>query len=244
MTPVLEVADLVVRYGNIGALHGVSLRVEPGETVALVGRNGAGKTTLLQTVYGFVRAAGGTIRFQGEDITRRAAHELAALGIAYVPETRGIFRDLSVGENLRLGAFRAREREEERHKDVLGLFPVLADREGDRAGTLSGGQQQMLALARALMAGPRLLLLDEPSLGLAPMVIDSLFQALGRLAERGMTVLLVEQNVRRALSLASRGYLLNLGTIVLEASAEDILSSERLESIYLGRPGQVLRPET
>jgi branched-chain amino acid transport system ATP-binding protein len=244
MTGALEVEDLVVRYGRVEALHGISLRVGGGETVALIGRNGAGKTTLLQTIYGFVRPAAGAIRYDGTDITRVPPYGMARRGIAYVPETRGVFHELSILENLRLGALRARDREDERMEEVFDLFPVLRSRRGERAGTLSGGQQQMLALGRALMGGPGLLLLDEPSLGLAPTVADGLFESLRRLAVRGMAILLVEQNVRRALAIAARGYLLNLGAVAMAASATEMSRDERLERVYLGRGGEALGGET
>ncbi len=244
MIPALDVADLVVTYGKVQALHGVSLRVGQGETVALVGRNGAGKTTLLRAAFGFVRPASGAVRFEGREITGRPAHRMPSIGIAYVPESRDVFKRLSVLENLRLGALRSARSESDGLAQVFSLFPALEGRSRASAGTLSGGQQQMLALGRALMSGPRLLLLDEPSLGLAPKVLDSLFASLGELSESGMSILLVEQNVRRALAIASRGYLLNLGRVVLEASAADILADDRLQSVYLGRSAEMLSGET
>lgn len=238
----LEVSGLVVRYGAVEALHGVSLRLEPGETVAVVGRNGAGKTTLLRAVFGFVRPASGSIRFGAADLTARRPHDMVRLGVAYVPEHRGILNELTVLENLRLAALGSRRPETEHIGGVFELFPILGERQQSRAATLSGGQQQMLALGRALMSGPSVLMLDEPSLGLAPQVVDAVFAALGELGRRGVAILLVEQNVRRALQVASRGYLLHLGRVAMEAGAEEILSDRRLYETYLGKAAGVEHP--
>ena len=239
----LQVDGLVARYGHVEALHGVSLRVDPGETVAVVGRNGAGKTTLLRSIFGYVRPSAGSIGFGGVDLSHRPPHAKARMGIAYVPEHRGILGRLSVLENLQLAALGARKQERDHLDEVFELFPVLHERATEAAAVLSGGQQQMLALGRALMTGPKLLMLDEPSLGLAPKVVDDLFGALAGLRDRGMTILLVEQNVRRALSIASRGYLMNLGQVELEAGAEEILHDDRLYSAYLGDLSQGPRRE-
>ena len=233
MTRLLEVDDLVVRYGNVKALHGVSLHADADEIVAILGRNGAGKTTLLRTIFGFVRPVHGAVRFAGDTVTRWPPHRLGRHGVAYVPEERGIFVELSVVENLRLGAIRADGDSDKMIDRVYELFPPLRESARRPAGTLSGGQQQMLGIGRALMAGPRLLLLDEPSLGLAPRVLGELFAAMTELASRGLTILLVEQNVHRALSIASRGYVLDLGRIALEGSPAEILEHPRLQSAYL-----------
>jgi ABC-type branched-subunit amino acid transport system ATPase component len=233
-TASLEVEGLVARYGHVEALHGVSIGVRPGETVAVVGRNGAGKTTLLRSIFGYIPPSAGSVRFGGKDLAGRPPHAMVRMGIAYVPEHRGILGGLSVLENLQLAALGARKPESRHLPDVYALFPVLEERARHEAAVLSGGQQQMLALGRALMTGPKLLMLDEPSLGLAPKVVDDLFVTLARLRDAGMTILLVEQNVRRALSIASRGYLMNLGRVEVEAGAEEILADPRLYSAYLG----------
>jgi len=230
----LDVKGLVARYGPVEALHGVTINVGRGETVAVIGRNGAGKTTLLRSIFGYVPPAAGSVRFEQKDLVGRPPHAMARMGIAYVPEGRGILGSLSVLENLQLAALGARRPEREHLSEVFALFPVLEERAHHQAAVLSGGQQQMLALGRALMIGPKLLMLDEPSLGLAPKVVDDLFTTLARLRDGGMTILLVEQNVRRALSVASRGYLMNLGRVELEAEAEEILEDPRLYAAYLG----------
>ncbi len=233
MPPTLEVQDVVVAYGRVQALHGVSLTVNPGEVVAVIGRNGAGKSTLLKTVFGFLRPTSGSIRFEDVDLTTLQPHQMAQLGIGYVPEDRGVFTELTVLENLQLGAIRAREHEDDRIGEVFALFPQLAERSGAPAATLSGGQQQMLALGRALMISPRLLLLDEPSLGLAPRILDSLFETLAELATRGLSIVLVEQNVKRSLAIASRAYLLNLGRVELEGTAASVAKDPALQTVYM-----------
>ena len=243
MTARLVASDLVAGYGKVEVLHGLSLRVDPGETVAIVGANGAGKTTLLRAVFGFLRPASGSILLDGHDIRAYPPHAMAEVGLAMVPDDRGIFRSLTVGQNLRLSTLGSAGVDPARIEEIHSLFPVLGERKGSVAGTLSGGQQQMLGLARALMSGPSLLLLDEPSLGLAPKAQDDLFEALGSLASRGMSILLVEQNVRRALSIASRAYLVRDGRVAMEAPARDVLKDGRLLTAYLGKPAEALAEE-
>jgi branched-chain amino acid transport system ATP-binding protein len=230
----LAVRDLRVTYGKVVALDRVTLAVEEGEVVTLVGANGAGKSTLLKALMGLVPVAGGEIELAGARTNGRRAHEMARLGVGYVPEGRGTLRSLTVRENLLLGAF-ARPRGEDVDaalRDVLMRFPVLAERIGQIAGTLSGGQQQMLVIARALMARPRLMLLDEPSLGLAPLIARTIFEIVADLRKQGVTVLLVEQNADAALRLAERGYVLETGRIVLEGT--DLRGDPRVRAAYLG----------
>jgi branched-chain amino acid transport system ATP-binding protein len=234
--PLLALEGVEARYGPVKALHGVSLTVAEGEIVAVLGANGAGKTTTLRAISGTVRRSG-AIRFAGRSIAGRSPEALARLGIAHVPEGRGTLSELTVGENLRLGAYprrdRAAIREDERR--VLAHFPWLADRRNQRAGTLSGGEQQMLALARALMLRPRLVLLDEPSLGLAPRVVAEIFRIVGELNERdGLTVLVVEQNAILALEAASRAYVLEVGRVALEGGSETLRRNESVRRSYLG----------
>lgn len=240
MSAGLQVSAVSSFYGKIRALDGVSLTVEPGEIVALIGANGAGKTTLLRTVSGMLRAKEGRVTFDGQDVTRLGAEKVVALGMAHVPENRQVFATMTVDENLDLGAYRRRRRDGRTAVDadrdqVFEIFPILEERRHQRAGTLSGGQQQMLAIARGMMAHPRLMLLDEPSLGLAPLVVRELFAIVQRLrAEEGMTVLLVEQNARAALRLADRAYVLEVGRVALEGSAADLAADERVRAAYLG----------
>jgi branched-chain amino acid transport system ATP-binding protein len=231
---VLEIRGLVSHYGRVRALHGVDLAVAARETVALVGANGAGKTTLLRAVSGLHRASAGTVLFEGRDITGLAAHRRVALGIAEVPEGRQVFTTLSVADNLRLGAYRlshaAAARAAER---IYALFPALAERRASPAGTLSGGQQQMLALGRALVAGPRLLLLDEPSMGLAPVIAAEIFAAIAALKREGTTMVLVEQNARAALAVADRGCVLESGRIARDGPAATLKDEDALRRAYL-----------
>ena len=232
----LEVENLDVRYGQIQALKGVSLRVEEGEIVTLLGANGAGKTTLMRTISGLLRPRAGHVRFRGEDITRVGADRIVRLGISHAPEGRRVFPTLPVAENLMLGGYtRAPAEAAQSLKQVLLMFPRLEERSRQLAGTLSGGEQQMLAIGRALMAKPRLLLLDEPSLGLAPIIVRDIFRALRQIRQQGMTLLLVEQNARMALKLADRGYVLETGHIALQASARELLESPEVQATYLGR---------
>ena len=231
----LEVASLSSHYGRVQALRSVSVVIEQGEIVALVGANGAGKTTLMRAISGVQPVTAGQIRWLGEDITRTPAHRRVALGIAQVPEGRLVFGPLSVEDNLRLGAYvRSDGGVAEDLEQVYALFPALGDFRRRPAGELSGGQQQMLAIGRALMARPRLLLLDEPSLGLAPLLVEQIFDAIGRLKRESITVFLVEQNAAAALSLADRGYVMETGLIVLSGTGRQLLASERVNQAYLG----------
>jgi len=234
--PLLALEGVEARYGPVKALHGVSLTVGEGEIVAVLGANGAGKTTTLRAISGTVRRSG-TIRFAGKGIASRSPEAVARLGVAHVPEGRGTLSELSVGENLRLGAYprrdRAAIREDERR--VLAHFPFLGERRNQRAGTLSGGEQQMLALARALMLRPRLVLLDEPSLGLTPQVVAEIFRIVGELNEKdGLTVLVVEQNAILALEAASRAYVLEVGRVALEGGSDTLRRNESVRKSYLG----------
>jgi branched-chain amino acid transport system ATP-binding protein len=232
----LAVNGLHAGYGEIEVLHGVDVSIAAGEIVTLIGANGAGKTTLLKTISGLVRAARGSIGFSGRDITRLPAHRVVAAGISQVAEGRAILKRMSVLENLLMGAHtRSGAGVAEDVEKAYARFPLLAERRDQLAGTLSGGEQQMLAIARALMARPQLLLLDEPSLGLAPMVVTRIFRALRDLREEGNTIFLVEQNARRALQLADRGYVLERGRIVLEGTGESLLADPTVQQTYLGQ---------
>jgi branched-chain amino acid transport system ATP-binding protein len=228
----LEVARLDSRYGRIQALNGVDLCVAPGELVALVGANGAGKSTLLRAISGLQPASGGEIRFEGRNVARLSARQRVQLGIVQVPEGRQVFEPLSVEDNLRLGAF-ARGAAS-RLEPVLALFPALLEKRGQAAGTLSGGQQQMLAIGRALMADPRLLLLDEPSMGLAPRLVAEIFAQVAALKRQGTTILLVDQNARAALAIADRGYVMETGRIVLQGAGTELLRNPQVQQAYMG----------
>jgi len=236
---ILEVRNLQVKYGNVRALHGIDLSVEAGEIVCILGANGAGKSTTLNAICGLVRPSSGEILFNGTPIHRLSAHKIVAHKITQAPEGRRIFGTLTVQENLDLGAFTAKNRD--RLKDslkwIFDLFPRLAERRNQLAGTLSGGEQQMLAIGRALMANPRLLLLDEPSLGLAPVLVKQIFRTIREINESGVTVILVEQNARIALKLAHRGYVLELGKIVMYDTASDLLENPDVVQAYLGGAG-------
>ncbi len=236
----LEVRDLRVNYGRIRALQGVSLDVAEGEIVALIGANGAGKSSTMNAISGVVRAAAGEIRLDGESLVGLPSHRVVRRGVVQVPEGRLIFAGLTIEENLRLAAAAAhdRRRKTEELERVLGLFPMLRDRLTERGSSLSGGQAQMLALARGLIAAPRLLLLDEPSLGLAPLAAREVFDLIPRLRESGVTILLVEQNVRQALAVADRGYVLEGGRVTLDGDAGELLGDELLVSSYLGIQGK------
>ncbi len=230
----LQVTGLETYYGNIQALRGVDIEVGKGEVVTMIGSNGAGKTTLLMTICGNRRAADGQILFEGEDITRSPTHEIIRKGIAQSPEGRRIFPRMTVLENLQMGATTSSEQYfDEDLVAVYDLFPILKTRSRQRGGTLSGGEQQMLAIARALMSRPRLLLLDEPSLGLAPMVVKQIFQVIRDINESGVTVLLVEQNAFHALRSADRGYVMANGRIVLQGTSEELLDNEEVRRVYL-----------
>jgi branched-chain amino acid transport system ATP-binding protein len=240
----LELVDVHVRYGAIRALQGVSLRVDEGELVALIGSNGAGKSTTLRAISGLLRPTDGTITFEGADITRAASDRIVARGISHCPEGRRIFGSLTVAENLRLGAV-SRPRSDaaaiaEDLAMVLELFPILGERLDQAGGTLSGGEQQMLAIARALMSRPRLLLLDEPSLGLAPLMVERIFATIAQLKQQGRTILLVEQNVHHAFDVADRAYVLETGRITLDGPADVLRSDPKVEQSYLGVGGVAL----
>jgi branched-chain amino acid transport system ATP-binding protein len=232
----LSAHGLEVAYGEIRAVKGVDLHVEQGELVCLIGANGAGKTTMLKALAGVLTASAGLIRFEGERIDETPSHERVRRGIALVPEGRGVFTRLTVEENLQLGAYvRADKLQIRADRDhVYGLFPRLAERRSQPAGTLSGGEQQMLAIGRALMCRPRLLLLDEPSMGLAPMLVQKIFDIIRRIASEGVTLLLVEQNARLALEIASRGYVMESGQVTLTGAARDLLLDAKVKEAYLG----------
>ncbi len=232
----LVVEGLDVYYGAVHALKGVSLRVEAGEIVTLIGANGAGKTTLLRTISGLVPARAGRIVFEGKDITKVPAHEIVALGVSQSPEGRLVFANLSVQDNLELGAYRRRDRAEiaKDQESVFQLFPRLEERRKQLSGTLSGGEQQMLAIGRALMSRPRVLLLDEPSLGIAPLLVRDIFRNISEINRRGVTVLLVEQNAHMALGIAKRGYVLETGRVVLEDESAKLAANDEVRAAYLG----------
>jgi branched-chain amino acid transport system ATP-binding protein len=230
----LEVDGIEVRYGAIAALKGISFTVGEGEIVALLGANGAGKTTTQKTVSGMLRPVAGSITFDGKRIDGIPAHELINLGICHVPEGRHVFPRMTVAENLDMGAFRFKTVDRADLDRVFELFPRLKERLKQQAGTLSGGEQQMLAIGRALMGKPRLLLLDEPSMGLAPMIVAQIFEIVREINQSGVTVLLVEQNAAQALSLANRGYVLETGEIVLHGSGRELLADDRVRAAYLG----------
>ena len=230
----LAVQDVEVRYGAIAALKGISFEVREGEIVALLGANGAGKTTTQKTVSGMMRPVAGSITLDGKRIDGIAAHDLIRLGVCHVPEGRHVFPRMTVHENLEMGAFRFRTMDRTDYDRVLELFPRLGERIKQQAGTLSGGEQQMLAIGRALMGKPRLLLLDEPSMGLAPLIVAQIFDIIREINKAGVTVLLVEQNAAQALALANRGYVLETGEIVLQGTGQELLADERVRAAYLG----------
>ena len=230
----LEVQDLAVSYGKIEALHGVTLNVDEGEVVTLVGANGAGKTTLLKTLSGLRRVSAGTVTFDGQTIIDLAGHKRVRLGISQAPEGRGIFPGMTVGENLAMGAYSRGKPDPDDLERVFTLFPRLAERRNQAGGTLSGGEQQMLAIGRALMARPRLLLLDEPSMGLAPQIIQLIFRIIKEINEQGTTILLVEQNAVQALTVAHRAYVMETGHIVKTGTGKDLLGDASIIEAYLG----------
>jgi branched-chain amino acid transport system ATP-binding protein len=234
---VLQLSGIETFYGSIAALHGIDLKVHQGQIVTLLGANGAGKTTILKTISGLVRAASGRIEFAGEDITRRPAHEIVRKGLIHVPEGRRIFKGMTVRENLDLGSFTLRDDPERkrRMKRVFDIFPILEKRAGQDAGLLSGGEQQMLAMGRALMNEPRLLLLDEPSMGLAPFLVLEIMRIIRELNAAGTTILLVEQNAKVALKLADYGYVIETGRIVMENRGELLRNDDRIVKAYLGK---------
>jgi len=232
----LEVANVHTYYGQIHALKGISLNVDQGEIVTLIGANGAGKSTTLKTISGLLRPRQGAIRLNGQDLGKLPAHRIVEQGIVHVPEGRRVFGRLTVEENLEMGAYSRTDNAGigQSLENVFGLFPRLKERRGQVAGTLSGGEQQMLATGRALMANPQLLLMDEPSMGLAPVLVDSIFETIEGLHKSGTTILLVEQNARMALQVADRGYVMQSGEIVLSGSAEDLRANETVRKAYLG----------
>ena len=232
----LEVKDIEVFYGVIQAIKGISFEVNEGEVIALIGAYGAGKTTTLQTITGLVSPKKGQILFEGQDITRVPAHKIVSMGMAHVPEGRRVFAQLSVLDNLKLGAFTRKDKEEieETLIRVYKRFPRLEERKNQIAGTLSGGEQQMLAMGRALMSHPKIILMDEPSMGLSPIFVNEIFDIIQEVSQSGTTVLLVEQNAKKALSIADRGYVLETGRIVLEGDAKDLLNNDQVKKAYLG----------
>ncbi|MCA1829059.1 MAG: ABC transporter ATP-binding protein [Myxococcales bacterium] len=232
----LEVRDLDFAYGDVHVLHGVSLSVQPGEIVTLVGSNGAGKSTTLRNISRLLKPRSGTIVFDGHDLTRLASHEVVELGVVQVPEGRRVFPEMTIAENLRMGSYIGTARAD-RAKNLergLTLFPRLRERFSQLAGTLSGGEQQMLAIARGLMAKPRLLLLDEPSLGLSPLLVKTIFDTIAEINKQGVSVLLVEQNVYQSLRIANRGYVLEIGKIALSGSGQELLNDDQVKAAFLG----------
>ncbi|HEY6908105.1 MAG TPA: ABC transporter ATP-binding protein [Myxococcales bacterium] len=236
MKPLLEVRDLDFAYGDVQVLRGVSLTVNPGEIVTLVGSNGAGKSTTLRNISRLLRPRSGTIVFDGNDLVKLSSHEVVELGVIQVPEGRRVFPEMTVLENLRMGSYvKATRADRAANLDRgLTLFPRLRERVGQLAGTLSGGEQQMLAIARGLMAKPRLLLLDEPSLGLSPLLVQTIFETIRQINAQGISVLLVEQNVYQSLRIAARGYVLETGRIALEGAGQDLLSNAQVKAAFLG----------
>jgi len=235
MTAMLSVSQLRVSYGEIEALHGIDLEVNEGEIVTLIGANGAGKTTTLRTISGLLKPKHGSVHFHGGDITGVKPHIITAKGISHVPEGRGIFANLTVSDNLELGAYLRKDKVTKQEYDrIFSLFPVIKERLKQNAGTLSGGEQQMLAISRALMSKPQVLLLDEPSLGLAPQLVQTIFRVIREINAEGTTILLVEQNAHMALVTAHRGYVMETGRIVLHDDTKALLASDRVKKAYLG----------
>ena len=231
----LKIENLTVGYEDLIVLRGVSLEIEPGQIVALIGANGAGKTTTLKTISGLLRAREGQILFKGDPVHTWPSHKIVKAGLIQVPEGRHLFRDMTVLENLELGAYRRGKRNRsERLGQVFAFFPKLEERKSQRAGTLSGGERQMLAIGRALMAQPRLLMLDEPSLGLAPLIVLDIFRIIQEIRDAGTTILIVEQNAVQTLAMADRGYVLENGEIVLDGTGEELLENEQIRAAYLG----------
>ena len=232
----LEVKDLEVYYGVIQAIKGISFEVNKGEVIALIGANGAGKTTTLHTITGLLSPKKGQVIFEGKDITKVPAHKIVSMGMALVPEGRRVFAELSVYENLKMGAYTRSDKNEieESLANVYRRFPRLEERKNQMAGTLSGGEQQMLAMGRALMSKPKIILMDEPSMGLSPILVNEIFDIIRAVSESGTTVLLVEQNAKKALAIADRAYVLETGKIVLEGNAKDLLEDDSIKKAYLG----------
>ncbi len=232
----LEIKDLEVFYGMIQAIKGVSFEVNEGEVIALIGANGAGKTTILHTITGLLDARCGSVIFDGTDITKVPAHRIVSMGMAHVPEGRRVFANLSVYQNLKMGAYTRKDKQEieDTLNMVYGRFPRLKERQNQMAGTLSGGEQQMLAMGRALMSRPRIILMDEPSMGLSPIFVNEIFDIIKEVSASGTTVLLVEQNAKKALSISDRAYVLETGKIVLDGKADDLLNNDSIKKAYLG----------
>lgn len=232
----LEVRDLQVYYGMIHAIKGISFDVNQGEIIALIGANGAGKTTTLHTITGLLAPKSGSVLFEGKDITKVPAHKIVSMGMAHVPEGRRVFAELSVYENLKMGAYTRKDKKEieESLANVYKRFPRLEERKNQMAGTLSGGEQQMLAMGRALMSKPKIILMDEPSMGLSPIFVNEIFDIIRAVSESGTTVLLVEQNAKKALSISDRAYVLETGTITMSGKAKDLLEDEAVKKAYLG----------
>ncbi|RXK00903.1 ABC transporter ATP-binding protein [Arcobacter sp. CECT 8986] len=231
----LDVRDLHVSYGAIAAIKGISLKVKKGEVVTILGANGAGKTTTLKTISGLLKSKQGNIIFDKNDITNTPAHEIVSLGMSHSPEGRRVFGTLTVEENLMMGAYTLKAHDKETLEWIYDILPRLKERKKQLAGTLSGGEQQMLAIGRAIMSKPKLLILDEPSLGLAPILVKAIFKAIKEIAQSGMTVLIVEQNAKAALKLANRGYVLEVGKITHEGTSKELLNSEAIQEAYLGK---------
>lgn len=232
----LEINDLEVYYGVIQAIKGVSFHVEKGEIIALIGANGAGKTTILHTITGLLSAEKGSVIFEGTDLTKIPAHKIVSMGMAHVPEGRRVFANLTVLQNLKMGAYTRKDKAEidASLENVYERFPRLKERQNQLAGTLSGGEQQMLAMGRALMSKPSIILMDEPSMGLSPIYVNEIFDIIQEVSKSGTTVLLVEQNAKKALSIADRAYVLETGKIVLEGKASDLLNNDEIKKAYLG----------
>lgn len=232
----LEVKNIEVYYGMIQALKGISFEVNQGEVIALIGANGAGKTTTLHTLTGLLSPKSGSVIFDGKDITKTPAHKIVSMGIAHVPEGRRVFADLSVYQNLRMGAYTRKDKKEieESLRMIYKRFPRLEERKNQRAGTLSGGEQQMLAMGRALMSKPKLIVMDEPSMGLSPIFVNEIFDIIQEISKAGTTVLLVEQNAKKALAISNRAYVLETGKIVLEGDASVLMNDDSIKKAYLG----------
>ncbi len=234
MTTVLQAQDVVAGYGEVEILHGVSLAVAEGEVVAVIGPNGAGKSTLLKALFGLVSVRDGSVQLLGRDVTNQSPDRIVQSGMSYVPQVENVFPSLSINENLEMGAFVRRDGLRDRLERVYGLFPDIASRRGERAGRLSGGERQMLALARALMLDPKVLLLDEPSASLSPIMVDSIFEKIGEINRGGTAILLIEQNAKEALTFSSRAYVLAMGENRFEGEAQSILDNEEVGKLYLG----------
>jgi branched-chain amino acid transport system ATP-binding protein len=235
MTTMLKVSNLAVSYGGIKAVKGVSLEVKQGELISLIGANGAGKTSTMRAITGVLPASGGTVEYMGASTLGQGSYDLVRKGLAMVPEGRGVFTRMSITENLQMGAYIRNDAEIEADIDkVFGIFPRLKERKDQLAGTMSGGEQQMLAMGRALMSRPKLLLLDEPSMGLSPIMVDKIFEVIADISKQGVTVLLVEQNAKRALQIADRGYVMDSGSVTLEGDGKKLLDDPAVRAAYLG----------